>query len=159
MRRFAILTVALTASIVCRGGANATRTTGPVDERERPGLVSKALDLPATVARALKRIRESPRDYRLMDDLWFERIPENAAGVGGAKRPLKSPPPPPPGDLAELADAVFDTHRLLWRDPVLEGIDLKVYKDKSQRYTVDLTGRGSEVADGNALDSGKQFNE
>lgn len=98
--------------------------------------------LAATIARALNRIRESTRDYRLMDDLWFETLPDSGP------RPSSPPPPPPPtfdnksqhrADLVRLADAVFDTHRLSWRNAIVDGTDLIVYKDRTlQRYAFDF---------------------
>ncbi|VVC33939.1 Hypothetical protein CINCED_3A014933 [Cinara cedri] len=90
-----------------------------------------ALGLSGTVARALNRIRASARDQRLADGLWLER----STPVDGAAEPTTGASSKrPPADLLELADAVFDTHRLSWRNAIVPGIDFNVCKDRTQTY-------------------------
>lgn len=91
-----------------------------------------SLGFPATIARALNRIRSSRRDVRLTDDLWFETLRSD----GNA---LKSPTESPPADLLRLTDAVFDTHRLSWHNALLQGMDINVYKDRTRRYVFNVT--------------------
>lgn len=83
--------------------------------------------IPGTMARALNRIRGSTNDQQLTDDLWLERLP-----VVSARKPTTEYPTP--ADLLDLADAVFDTHRLSWRNAIVPGVDFNVYKDKTQTY-------------------------
>lgn len=89
--------------------------------------VPAILRLPGTVARALNRIRESTRDQRLTEDLWLERLP--ISGDGEPNLPKRQP-----ANVLELADAVFDTHRLSWRNAVVPGVDFNVFKDQTQAY-------------------------
>lgn len=151
-----VLTAALT--VVCSNTTEGTAATNAIVRRgyaRDEGLLSRVLELPTAVARALRRIRESPRDYRLVDDVWFERTPQSV-NIGHEKPTSKSPPSS--GDLFGMTDAVFDTHHLLWRNPILEGIDLKIYKDKSQRYTFDLA-LNNDINNKKAQYSGKRYNK
>lgn len=106
------------------------------NEKLNEGLVPYILGLPETIARALDRIHRSTRNYRLMDDIWFEVIPENA-GTDKKKSASKSPPK----SLVEQADAVFDTHRLSWHNAIVQGLDLNIYKDQMQKYTFNIIKR------------------
>lgn len=99
------------------------------------GLLSNVMVLPQRIARALGRIRESTRNYRLMDDLWFEKLPGNINAGEKQSAALKSSP----SNIVELADAVFDTHRLSWHNIVVQGNNLNVYKDRNQQYRLGIT--------------------
>jgi hypothetical protein len=91
--------------------------------------------LPATIARALNRIRGSKRDYHLVDDFWLEALPENTPGSNPKRSAFKSPP----SGLVDLADSVFDTHRLSWHNSPVQGLDFNMYKDHTQQYVFDMT--------------------
>lgn len=153
-----LVLAAASSTVVCSNNTTTaemqatTESVRRVEERANT-LLSKVLGLPATMARVLKRIRESPHDYCLVDDVWFEKIP---ASVHADHAKWTSKSLPSPGDLFDMTDAVFDTHHLLWRNPILEGIDLKVYKDKSRRYKFDLD-LNNGIADGKARNSGKRY--
>lgn len=110
----------------------------------------EGLGLAGQMARALNRIRESTRDYALVDDLWFEALaPGDRADRGPTSLSEKLGSPETPAGLARLADAVFDTHRLSWRNAIVPGLDLNVYKDsRSRSYTFDLTRHRDDDADG-----------
>lgn len=105
--------------------------------------VPAVLRLPGTVARALNRIRQSTRDQRLTEDLWLERLPFG--------RDAESIPDRQPADVLELADAVFDTHRLSWRNAVVPGVDFNVYKDRTQAYRF-YVARNRQNHNGNSGD-------
>lgn len=123
--------------------ATTTPTVRP-DEKSNEALVPYILGLPETVARALDRIHRSTRNYRLMDDIWFEVVPENA-GVDRKKSASKSPPK----NLVERADAIFDTHRLSWHNALMQGLDLNIYKDQMQKYTFNIIKRTQNPYDFN----------
>lgn len=116
---------------------------------QEDGIVPKILGLPETIARALDRIRVSTHDHHLVDDLWFEKLHGNDES-NERHSALKSPP----NNLVELADEVFDTHRLSWHNAIVQGIDLNVYKDQTEQYRIDIT-RHNENDNNN---SGKLFN-
>lgn len=117
--------------------------TAAAAAEDGPWARTETLGLSATVARALNRIRESRRDVRLSDDLWFEAVPAQHAYR-----------PPPADSLIGLADSVFDTHRLSWRNALLPGMAINVRKDRwSKRYVLDVT-RPTERAD-DSQNSGK----
>lgn len=137
----------IVAVVVVAGSApacdgTATETTDPDGRGPRqPNATTTTL----MVTRALNRLRESTRDYRLMDDLWFETLPPAAAFQ----------PRPAPANLVQLADAVFDVRRLSWRNAIVDGMDLTLYKDRAlQRYTFALT-RHDRTADDQSSDTGK----
>lgn len=93
------------------------------------------LGLRSVIARALSRVRESTTDRRLAGDLWLETVDSNRRD---GSRSL-------PDDLVAQADAVFDNHRLSWRDALVRGLDLNVYKDRElQRYVLGVTQRTSD---------------
>jgi len=94
------------------------------------------LGLRSVIARALSRVRESTTDRRLAGDLWLETVDSDRRdGSMVASRSL-------PDDLVAQADAVFDNHRLTWRDAIVRGLDLNVYKDRElQRYVLGVTQR------------------
>ncbi|CAI6358584.1 unnamed protein product [Macrosiphum euphorbiae] len=93
------------------------------------------LRLRSVIARALSRVRESTTDRRLAGDLWLETVDSNRRD---GSRSL-------PDDLVAQADAVFDNHRLSWRDALVRGLDLNVYKDRElQRYVLGVTQRTSD---------------
>lgn len=98
------------------------------------GLLSNVIVLPQRIARALGRIRESTQNYRLIDDLWFEKLPENINAGEKQSVALKSSP-----NNVELVDAVFDTHRFSLHNIVVQGINLNLYKDRTQRYRLGIT--------------------
>lgn len=104
--------------------------TVQLSEKPNEELVPYIFGLSKTISRALNRIHQSTQNYRLMDDIWFEVIPENAS-INKKKSASKSPPK----NLIEQVDAVFDTHRLLWHNAIVQGLDLNIYKDQMQRYT------------------------
>lgn len=129
----------LVVLVVC--GVTTTSTVQP-DEKLHEELVPYMLRLPETIARALDRIHRSTRNYRLMDDIWFEVVPENA-GVDKKQSASKSPPK----NLIEQADAVFDTHRLSWHNAIVQGLDLNIYKDQMQQYTFNIIKRSQNPHD------------
>lgn len=101
------------------------------------GLASRTLGFPESIARALRRLRGSTGDYRLAEDLWFEKLPENVESDHGQSA-LKSTRS---AGLMQLADTVFDTHRLTWRNAMVRGVNLNVYKDRTKRYRLYLNWR------------------
>lgn len=122
-----------TALLLAVSAERAATTTGVVQPRNvrDEGLLQ---ELPATIARALNRIRESKRDYHLVDDLWLEALPENADS-DTKRSAFKSPS----NSVVDLADSVFDTHRLSWHNSLVQGLDFNIYKDHTQKYVFDLT--------------------
>jgi len=105
------------------------------DDRE---VSSGQLGLRSEIARALSRLRESTHDRRLAGDLWLETIDSDRRASDG----LSVPPGTTTDDLVAKADAVFDNHRLSWRDVIVRGLDLNVYKDREQqRYVLGITQR------------------
>lgn len=140
----ALLLSLLAATIVVECYVPSTRPLG-LGQRDNRRLVSQILGFPETIARALRRLHVSTRDYHLVENVWFEKLPENVESDDGQSSALKSPRP---SDLAQLADKVFDTHRLSWRNAIGRGINLNVYKDRTKRYRLYLTWR-NESASGN----------
>ncbi|XP_026816593.1 uncharacterized protein LOC113556067 [Rhopalosiphum maidis] len=99
----------------------------------------RPLGLHSVISRALSRVRESTRDHRLAGDLWLETVDSDGRAEDGGSTATSGPLP---DDLAAQADAVFDNHRLSWRDAVVRGLDLSVYKDREkQRYVLGITRR------------------
>lgn len=148
LRCFWFLASLLLAALV-ECDATTTSTVRPYGKLPDQGPLPYILGLPVTISRALHRIHESTRNYRLMDDIWFEVIPENAS-IDKMKSASKSPP----SNLVEQADAVFDTHRLSWHNAIVQGLDLIIYKDHMQRYTFDIT-RQTQHVDRNMAIQGK----
>lgn len=103
---------------------------------------AKPLGLRSVIARALNRVRESTHDRRLAGDLWLETVvPDRRANKG-----LTVTSEPLPNDLLAQVDAVFDNHRLSWRDAIVRGLDLNVYKDRElQRYVLGVTQRTGDL--------------
>uniref|UniRef100_A0A2S2N876 Uncharacterized protein n=1 Tax=Schizaphis graminum TaxID=13262 RepID=A0A2S2N876_SCHGA len=99
----------------------------------------KPLGLHWVISRALSRVRESTRDLRLAGDLWLEAVDSDRRADDNGSTATSGPLP---DDLVAQADAVFDNRRLSWRDAVVRGLDLNVYKDrKKQRYALGITRR------------------
>jgi hypothetical protein len=97
------------------------------------------LGLHSVISRALSRLRESTRDHRLAGDLWLETVDSDGRADGDGSTATSGPLA---DDLVARADAVFDNHRLSWRDAVVRGLDLNVYKDREkQRYVLGITRR------------------
>ncbi|CAH1732842.1 unnamed protein product [Aphis gossypii] len=95
--------------------------------------------LQSAISRALSRVRQSTRDHRLAGDLWLETVDSDRSANNDG---LTAAPGSVPDDLASQADAVFDNHRLSWRDAIVRGLDLSLYKDRQQqRYALGITRR------------------
>lgn len=132
----------------------ATSVAGCCDAKDVQPAAYRSYDLGASpgplvlrsvISRALSRARESTHDRRLAGDLWLETVDSNRRNA------LTLASGTMPDDLVAQADAVFDNHRLSWRDAIVRGLDLHVFKDREQqRYVLGVTQHS-----GDSRNSGK----
>lgn len=126
------------------------------DRRDDRGVSPGPLSLRSAVERALSRVRHSTHDLRLAGDLWLETVDSDRRAKDGSTVASGSLP----RDLVAQADAVFDNHRLSWRDAIARGLDLNVYKDREQRrYVLGVTRRTNDAQSSGKYDQFSLYTE